>query len=318
MESAKGVIKVMAQAGLEPNNETHKALLCGYARQGLVQDISATLSMKLNIKVLLHSYCIHIFLGDCEKNEVIMHDRDLLEVLYTAAVNNHSSVVDDLLTRMRKLSGYNQDCINVILRLVNCGQEDEAFKVLLSMKPPLLNDGQMPSVGGFFIRQVVKCRCKPEKIVKFCQKLVDSGMNPRAYFRALEAANAFGDKDLSQVLLQEITKQKEKLRPQAFWPLLVTLSLKIQTTLPQITFHRTPSPKLMVKKEYSTYFVKWPLFASFLTLIQSISMSCPILPVKMQGLWFANFDLRMYPPVLLPYLYLLKAWIAWISSLLSK
>jgi|LakMenEpi03Aug12_release.lakeMendotaPanAssembly.Ray.scaffolds.fasta_scaffold1957738_2 hypothetical protein len=45
LESAKGVIKVMSQAGLEPDGETYRALLCGYAKHGHLQDITSTISI---------------------------------------------------------------------------------------------------------------------------------------------------------------------------------------------------------------------------------------------------------------------------------
>lgn len=44
LESARGVIKVMSQAGLEPDFETYRALLCGYAKNGLLQELNDTLS----------------------------------------------------------------------------------------------------------------------------------------------------------------------------------------------------------------------------------------------------------------------------------
>lgn len=148
----------------------------------------------------------------------------MLEVLFSAAVHGQSAVVDYLLSRMPKTSGYNQDCVNVILRLVNYQKEDEAFKVLMTMKPGLLMDGQTASTGNFFIRQIVKAKCSPEKIVSFCQRLVDAGLNSRAYFRALESSNALEDAELSTLLLRKIQDQKESLRPSMFWPLLTAQS----------------------------------------------------------------------------------------------
>lgn len=144
-----------------------------------------------------------------------------MEVLYSAAVNEKSEIVDSVLGRMQKASGYNQDCVNIILRLINHKKEEEAFKVLLAMKPVILSDGQTSATGGFFIRQIVKSNCSPDKIVSFCQKLVDSGLNNRAFFRALEVANSLGKSDISNLVLKQIQKQKDTLRPQAFWPLLV-------------------------------------------------------------------------------------------------
>lgn len=66
-----------------------------------------------------------------------------MEVLYTAAVHGHSAIVDYLLNQMSRLSGYNQECFNIILRLINHQQADEAFKVLKTMKPVQLNNGQV-------------------------------------------------------------------------------------------------------------------------------------------------------------------------------
>ncbi len=66
-----------------------------------------------------------------------------MEVLYTAAVHGHSKIVDYLLSQMSRFSGYNQDCFNVILRLINLQQVDQAFKVLKSMKPIQLTNGQV-------------------------------------------------------------------------------------------------------------------------------------------------------------------------------
>ena len=153
-----------------------------------------------------------------------LHHRDFLEVIYSAAINNRVEIVDYLMDRMSKSTGYNQDCVNIILRLVNQQQEDMGFKLLLSMKPGLLMDGATASTGNFFIRQIVKSNISSEKIVDFCQRLIDSGLNNRALFRALEVSNSLGKRNLSSVLLKSIKNQKEILRPSMFWPLLTSQS----------------------------------------------------------------------------------------------
>lgn len=51
----------MTQAGLEPNGETFKALLCGYAKQGLHQDITSTLSNNISGFILGENYILHDF-----------------------------------------------------------------------------------------------------------------------------------------------------------------------------------------------------------------------------------------------------------------
>lgn len=165
-----------------------------------------------------------LFLAECEQKDIGLSDRDFFEVLYSASVTGHDSLVDALLSRMSKTSGYNQDCVNIILRLVNRHKEEDAFKVLMSMKPGLSNEGRVPQTGGFFIRQIVKAKSDPEKVVSFCRKLIDSGMNSFALFRALEASNAHENKILSGRLLKEIQTFKSDLKPSSFWPLLVSVT----------------------------------------------------------------------------------------------
>jgi hypothetical protein len=63
--------------------------------------------------------------------------------LYTAAIHGHSAIFDAVLNQMNRSSGYNQDCFNIILRLINHKQEDQAFKVLKTMKPIQLANGQV-------------------------------------------------------------------------------------------------------------------------------------------------------------------------------
>jgi leucine-rich PPR motif-containing protein, mitochondrial len=63
MESASGILAVMKQTGLEPSADSYTTLLCGYARKG---DIGA----------------INTLLEQCEKNEVYLLDKDLLDIIY--------------------------------------------------------------------------------------------------------------------------------------------------------------------------------------------------------------------------------------------
>ena len=114
--------------------------------------------------------------------------------------------------------------MNIILRLVNRHKEEDAFKVLMSMKPGLPIEGRTVQIGGFFIKQLVKAKSDPEKVVSFCRKLIDSGMNTFALFRALEASNTHGNEKLSKILLKEIQTLKGDLKPSSFWPLLVSVS----------------------------------------------------------------------------------------------
>ena len=135
---------------------------------------------------------------------VSFSDEELLAALYKAAVHGHSEIVDILLSQMRKKQYYNRSCVNVVLQLVTQRKEDEAFKILLSMKPIKTIDGKVAGSGRFFIRHIVKMNCSTEKIVEFCRKLVHTKKNSRAFFVALEAANTFERTQLVDPLLNEI------------------------------------------------------------------------------------------------------------------
>ncbi|EAT40722.1 AAEL007565-PA [Aedes aegypti] len=201
LESATGILAVMSQAGLQPSADTYTTLLCGYARKGDVEYILKTLDT-------------------CEQREIYLLDKDLLEIIYSLATNGHAEKVDPLIAKIRKQAGYNQDAVNVILRLINRGQEDAAFKVLKTMPRATKNDGELANTGGFLIKQLVKAKRPVGKILSICEELTSSGMNSNAYLIALETALKNGIVDSSYALLKTLNEQNHPIRQHYFWPLL--------------------------------------------------------------------------------------------------
>jgi leucine-rich PPR motif-containing protein, mitochondrial len=70
MESARGILGVMKQAGLEPTADTYTALLSGHAKQGDIEAIRAVVA-------------------ECEGLEIELLDRDLAEVIFALAKAGH-------------------------------------------------------------------------------------------------------------------------------------------------------------------------------------------------------------------------------------
>ena len=62
MESARGILGVMRQAGLEPGAETYTALLAGHAQHGDMEAVRAVLA-------------------ECNTHSVELLDRDLLAII---------------------------------------------------------------------------------------------------------------------------------------------------------------------------------------------------------------------------------------------
>lgn len=134
-------------------------------------------------------------------------------------MNGHINLVDTLLVRMPKRLFYNQLCIDVILRLINQKREDAAFRVLLSMKRSAESTRQ--PLDAFFIHHIIKSQCLPNKIIDFCQQLVDLNLNPYAHIIAYDSAHAFLRCDLIMAYMNDTKLFGGKLSPEHFSPLLV-------------------------------------------------------------------------------------------------
>lgn len=54
------------------------------------------------------------------------------------------------------MTGYNQDAINCIFKLVTAGYENVAFTIFETMTKPLKADGTSPPIGRFLIGHLTK------------------------------------------------------------------------------------------------------------------------------------------------------------------
>jgi leucine-rich PPR motif-containing protein len=83
MESARGILGVMKQAGLEPGPDTYTALLVGHANQGDMEAIRA-------------------ILAECETRQVDLMDHDLLSVIHALAVADHVDHIQEVGTSITR------------------------------------------------------------------------------------------------------------------------------------------------------------------------------------------------------------------------
>ncbi|XP_071440491.1 leucine-rich PPR motif-containing protein, mitochondrial [Hetaerina americana] len=208
MESAKGMLVVMEQAGLPPSAETYATLLCGFAKLGDVESIR-------NI------------LKECDAKQIDIIDRDYMDVLYVAVKNGHPEMADEILGRMRRVAGYNQDAVNLILKMINDGKEDIAYKILLTMPRPVRTDGDELPIGNFFLRHMVKAERPVEKILFYCNEMEKNSLNARAHLIALEAALTVTKlPEQAITLMQALSENGSPPRRHYFWPILASLGQK--------------------------------------------------------------------------------------------
>lgn len=203
MDSAQDVLSVMNQAGLEPSADTYTTLLCGYARKGDIETITKLIEK-------------------CESKEIYLLDKDYLDIAYALATSGHSQHIPVILNKVRKAVGYNQDAINIILRLINKGEEEAAFIILKSMHRGTREDGTPFPTGFFFIKQLVKANRPVEKIIELCVRLQDEGMYDRGLHLATETSLQLGNDNLAYPLLECLHSKGLEIRQHYFWPLIVS------------------------------------------------------------------------------------------------
>ncbi|KAG5883517.1 hypothetical protein JTB14_019286 [Gonioctena quinquepunctata] len=203
MDSAQGIINVMVQAGLEPSADTYTTLLSGYAAKGDIETITKLIT-------------------ECETKEIFLLDKDYLDIIHSLAINGHTQHIPSILNKVRKAVGYNQDAINVILRLINKGHEDAAFMILKSMQRGTREDGSPAPTGHFFIKQLVKADRSLEKIVELCTVMEKEEMYDRAVLLAAETSLQLGNDKLAYPLLKDLHSRGIPVRQHFFWPLITS------------------------------------------------------------------------------------------------
>lgn len=157
MESAKGILAVMKQAGLDPTADTYSTLLSCYAKHGDLDAIRATFE-------------------ECEQKDIVLLDKDILDIVYKLTINGYGDKIDSVLTRLHMSSTFNQECVNVILRLTSRGHEDVGLRLLRMMPRGNRPSGEPIDAGSFFVRHLVKANRPMENVLNICKILLDEGM----------------------------------------------------------------------------------------------------------------------------------------------
>ncbi|KAJ8730618.1 hypothetical protein PYW08_002031 [Mythimna loreyi] len=200
-DGAKAVLETMAGAGLEPSNRTFTLLACGYAKKGDIEGIQATIKT-------------------ANEKEALLTDRDVLEIIEHLAISGHGDKVEELIPHLQKGIGYNQDVCNVILRLLNKGQEQTAKKIMKTM-PKSTTIEDTPFKGAFFVKQLLRLNKPADEVIETCRELQNEGLVPNAFFIATEGALQHGQAELAQKLFKELKKEGLEIRQHYYWPLLV-------------------------------------------------------------------------------------------------
>ena len=141
-----------------------------------------------------------------------------MDVIFSAATHGHSEVANTLLGQMRNDYNYNQDCRNLITRLMLHKQTDVAYKALLTLNP-VEQTGLYPAVR-FFIPLVVTADVPSQKIVTLLSEHEE--LEKRGILEALELAAVKSRSELTTLLWEQLKQRKNFIPPYQFSRLLVT------------------------------------------------------------------------------------------------
>lgn len=205
LQSAYETLNIMKSSGLEPSADTYTALLCSYT-----SDAKNPQSIKR----------INELIEEANNNEIFLTDSDFLQVIKSIAlVDSESKFIDELINKMSKSLGYNQECMKIVIDLVNLNQLNVAFKLYDTMKP---NEKQLEqkTAGNVLIKHLIRANVSPDIVLEFCDKLKANGLNDSGLNRATEFALTFGTMSDARFYLKKFSAETP-LRPHYFWPILV-------------------------------------------------------------------------------------------------
>uniref|UniRef100_A0A672L2C2 Leucine rich pentatricopeptide repeat containing n=1 Tax=Sinocyclocheilus grahami TaxID=75366 RepID=A0A672L2C2_SINGR len=204
MDSAEGILSVMKGSGIEPGPDTYLSLLNVYAEKGDISQIKQTLET-------------------VENADILLMDRDLMQVVFSLTKASHQQHVPEIVERMRHERGYVPDAMNLCLSLITHGHEETAFSVLKSFTGLLVESqtSDSPDLGNFFLRHCANMDKPVENIVGFCKDLKDSGLHSSPLQFTLQCA--LEAKKTGECMAVELMRSMKEeglpLRPHYFCPL---------------------------------------------------------------------------------------------------
>lgn len=145
--------------------------------------------------------------------------QDILDIIEHLAVGGHGDKVEQLFPHLQKGLGYNQDVCNLVLKLLNKGQEETAKKIMKTM-PKTATQEDTLFKGAFFIKQLFRLNRSAEQLLKSCKDLQQEGLVPNAVYIATENALQQGRTEVAQLLFKELEKEGREIRQHYYWPLL--------------------------------------------------------------------------------------------------
>lgn len=116
-------------------------------------------------------------IGRLKEQEIILSDKDVLDLIYEFACSGHAAHCQQLLDNIPKSSQYNRLAVNIITRLLHKNQDDVAFSVLKTMTARTTESGVVADSGDFYIKQLIRLKRPSADIVATCAKMKEEQLH---------------------------------------------------------------------------------------------------------------------------------------------
>lgn len=142
-----------------------------------------------------------------------------MDIIEHFAVGGHGDKVEQVFSHLQKGPGYNQDVCNLVLKLLNKGEDVTAKKIMKTMPKVRASDDTIFK-GAFFVKHLFRLNRPAEQLIKSCKDLQQEDLVPNAIFIATEIALQQGRMEVAQLLFKELENEGREIRQHYYWPLL--------------------------------------------------------------------------------------------------
>ncbi|XP_023247961.1 leucine-rich PPR motif-containing protein, mitochondrial [Copidosoma floridanum] len=254
--SALKILDIMKQANVEPTSRTYAAIMCVHAKQGDIGSIKSVLD-------------------ECRNKDITFTDKEILDVIYTLAINKHEDYVDELLSNVDKSSNYNRNTITAICKLLDKHEDHVAYKLQKSLVKVSSNySDEFKSDGQLFLKKLITNTSDVNTIIKYCNLMVEENVNTSAFENALFFAYKNNLPHLAFPLLKAMKNAGRDVREHYFYPILVAnnKSNNFQGTFSTVKTMMTDfgiSPLILTIKDYVIPYMVGDYISNLTTLINN-------------------------------------------------
>lgn len=175
----------MKQSGIVPDESTYLCLLRVYAKIGDIDNILKELEI--------------MRLENCYLEPV-----DYFELAYDLAVNDHDTKIDRILSGVSSTSSFNSIAANVVIRLLNKGKDDAAWKIFKIMPTNETASGETMDSGNFYINHLIKLNRPTSYICSVCDDMEREGLHTKAFRKLVAKLSEIGSVDTALEVLRHV------------------------------------------------------------------------------------------------------------------